>query len=360
MRASRFAFHLVLPKVVFCCALLLNGVILAGQSPSTGSSPKGHEHYGATKGPRADQSPQPLSEGTDVMSVQYRCAPSQASGAPKPCVISVSKAEFDALVSALDPNMPESSRISLASEYARLLIMAAAAQQRGIDQTEDFKTLVKYATLQLLSTRLVRDINGHPNKVVSEADIDRYLSDHEGDYQQVTFDKVVLPKNSGIAGKSISAEAYANELHRRAVNGESFTKLQAEVTGLSAQDAAGHGRVGPISCLSLLESQRQVCRMKPGEISPVLQDQTGFSILKLVALQAVLRDQAKAQVRELLKRQALQTEIESVRTPVALNLDERYFGKLPSADVAHKHGMHTPSATVTDPSKAAESHQHPE
>jgi hypothetical protein len=50
-------------------------------------------------------------------------------------------------------------------------------------------------------------------------------------------------------------------------------------------------------------------------------------------------------------------EIQRVRTPVSLELDEQYFGKLPKADIANHHGMHFPNATTTTPAKT-HAHQH--
>jgi parvulin-like peptidyl-prolyl isomerase len=293
------------------------------------------------------------------MTVQYRCTPSEA-GVTNTCTTTVSKSEFDALVSALDPNMPTSGRLSLASEYARLLIMAAEAQKRGIDQTQDFKMIVKFSTLQMLSAQLVKNITAHPAHQVSPQEIEQYLLAHQNDYQEVVFDRIVLPAVAGVRDQESSAENRAAGLQKRAAAGEDFAKLQAETTGQPANVAAAAGHIGPVRCLSLMENQRQICNLKPGEISPVIKDSSGLIIFRLVSRQALNVQKAQEEIRTNLNREDLQAELEKVRNPLSLKLDERYFGKLPAADVAHKHGMHMPTATVTDPTKTQEPHQHPE
>src|SRR5262245_60827420 len=95
-----------------------------------------------------------LAADTNVISIQYHCAGQSRAT----CSITVTKKQFDALVQALQPNMDQASRQSLATEYSRLLIMAAEARRRHIDLSPELQTLLAFSKLQLLADRLVRDI----------------------------------------------------------------------------------------------------------------------------------------------------------------------------------------------------------
>jgi hypothetical protein len=343
--------------------LFLSATCPAQQDPPTSDSERHSspsEHTSPVKSPKIDKDTsvtgQEVAGDAKIISVAYRCAgKTSADTKPSTCTLTVSKSEFDALVHALDPKMSTSNRLSLASEYARLLIMAAEAEGRGISKSKDFQALAKFSTLQMLSTQLVRDINGDATLKASSTDADQYFAAHRNDYQEVTFDQIVVPvQNGSISHKTEPASERANKLRGRVLRGESFAELQAEVTGRPSQAAAAAGRVGPIRCLSLQESLRKVCSLKPEEISEVISDGGSLVIAKVVSRRALPIEEVREEIRATVERQRLQSELDRVRNPVSMQLDERYFGELPDQDVAHKHGMQFPSATVTGPSKSSD------
>jgi hypothetical protein len=343
--------------------LVLSATCPAQQNPPTSDSERhgSHsEHTSPAKSPKIDKDTsvagQEVPDDAKIISVAYRCAgKTSADTEPSTCTLTVSKSDFDALVHALDSKMSTSNRLSLASEYARLLIMAAEAEGRGISKSKDFQALAKFSTLQMLSTQLVRDINGDATLKASSADADQYFAAHVNDYQEVTFDQIVVPiQNGSMSHKGEPAGDRANKLRSRVLQGESFAELQAEVTGRPSQAAAAAGRVGPIRCLSLQESLRKVCSLKAEEISEVIGDGNSLVIAKMVSRRALPLADVRDEIRSTLERQRLQSELDRVRNPVSMQLDERYFGELPAQDVAHKHGMQFPSATVTSPSKSSD------
>ena len=356
--------------VLLCLSLLIfvSGICLGQQNP-TGGGPEKHgshsDHPSSMKSGENNQDPavtrQSLPDDTNIINVEYRCAEKTSPGSkPITCTLAVSKSDFDALVHALDPNMPTSNRLSLASEYARLLIMGAEAENRGIDKSKDFKALAKFSTLQMLSTQLVRNINGDARLKASSAEAEQHFTAHAKDYQEITFDRIVVPLQSGgIRHQTEPASDRANKLRNRLLKGEPFATLQSEVTGLPIKDAAAAGRIGPIRCLSLQESLRKVCDLRPEETSAVIEDGNSLVIAKMVSRRALPVEEVRDEIRSTLERQRLQNELDRVRNPISMQLDQRYFGNLPAQDVAHKHGMQFPSATATDPSAASQSPAEP-
>jgi hypothetical protein len=317
-----------------CIALALgSGAVLAQQAPVH------HSHPAASAAVS--------SEDGAVVRIRYNCI-SEPSGDADTCTTAVTKNDFDALVRALDPNMSADGRQALATEYSRLLIMAAEARRRGLDRLPELQTLLKFSALQLLGTRLVRDISGSAPQISSE-DVETYFRDHGRDYQEVTLSRIFVPAKS-----EVQAAARAEQVRTRAMSGEDFATLQREI-----KETSPNIRLGPMPCRSLPEAHRQVCDLKPGEISSTLADSSGYSIYRLESKRIRELADVSKEIRATLERQRVQEEIQKVRTPVSLDLDELYFGKLPKPDVASHHGMHFPHASsTTAPSAQTHVHQH--
>ena len=330
--------HRSTPKryLLICTALMLGPVGVLAQAPPH------HSH-------QANSAAVP-SEDRAIISIRYKCAePSRDAGT---CVKAVTKRDFDALVRALDPNMSADGRQSLAAEYSRLLIMASEARRRGLDQLPELRTLIDFSALQLLGARLVRDINGSVSPVSCD-EVEKYFRDHGRDYQEVVLSRIFVPAHVNGESKDVmQAAARAEQVRTRAMSGEDFAALQHEI-----KEASPNIRLGPMPCRSLPEAHRPVCDLKPNEISNTLADSSGYSIYRLESRRRRELDDVRDEIRATLERQHLQEEIHEVRTPVSLELDEQYFGKLPKPDLASHHGMHFPNASTTVPAQT-HAHQH--
>jgi hypothetical protein len=309
-----------------CAALVLGPAVLLAQ----------HHHSDSA-----------VPDAKPVMSIRYNCI--DASAKAGTCTKAVPRQEFDALVRALDPNMTVAGRQALATEYARLLIMAAEARRRGIDRLPEIQTLLDFSALQLLGSRLVRDINASVLPV-SSAEIDQYFRDHQRDYQEVVLSRIFVPAQKNGEGKD-PAKA-AEQARLRAMAGEDFLVLQREI-----KETSPDIRLGPMPCRSLPEAHRLVCDLKPGEISNALADNAGYSIYRVESKRLRELNNVRDEIRSTLERQRVQEAIQKVRTPVSLDLDEQFFGKLPKPDLASHHGMHFPNASTTGSSQA-HTHQH--
>lgn len=288
-----------------------------------------------------------LSADTNIINLRYQCA----EGEGGLCSASVSKAEFDSLVQALDPHMSIPNRQALAAEYSRLLIMAIEARRRNIDQSPELQTLLQFSKMQLLAMRLVRDINTNPASVSAD-EVELYFRDHRRDYREVTLSRIFLPTQPKSTGRpALPALEQAWAVRKRAVAGEDFDALQREISG------EPNVRMTPVQCRFLPEAHRSVCDLQPGKISDPVADALGYSIFRLESRRDLKLDEVRQEIRAMLERQQVDGEIQKVRTPVTLQLDERYFGKLPSADLASKHGLHIPATNVGQ-STPAPQHKH--
>ena len=229
--------------------------------------------------------------------------------------------------------MSEAGRQALAAEYTRVLIMAAQARARGLDRSPEIATLQNYSNLQLLAMRLVRDFSaGGPP--VSAEEVESYYREHAGDYQSVVLSRISVPAEPNHAGDGPArTAARAQAVRERAAAGGEGAAFQDE------------SRLGPVPCLSLPDAVRPVCALAPGEVSAPIPDGAGFVIYRVESRRARGLDELREDIVAAIQRLRVQRDIEHARTPVALDLDARYFGQLPGGELAHKHGMTLPASS---------------
>jgi hypothetical protein len=319
-------------------------IIVLGQQAGVGGQQKGEAAAAPASITLSAPSPESLVPANIIL-IGYHC---KGKTNEETCIASVGKQEFDRLVQAIDANMPPAQRLSLAAEYARLVIMASEAQRMGIDKSSEAQTLEKFSRLQVLANQLVKRITANPPEVPAEA-IQTYFRDHLIEYSEVVLSRLVILSNpSSHAGTRSQPDA--GELRARALNGESFVSLQKELSGSAPGKVEPEVRIGPIACSALPEAHRQVCELRAGEVSEPIADSLGVYIYRIESCRKRSLDEVYSEINAKLRRDYLQAEIEKMRTPISLELDEAYFGKLPSRDVAHKHGMNFPNAkTVAGP-----------
>ncbi|MBZ5629729.1 MAG: hypothetical protein LAO06_12780, partial [Acidobacteriia bacterium] len=70
---------------------------------------------------------------------------------PSPdCKTVITRADFENLVGAIDPQMPIARRQQLGDAYSRMLVMSDIAEQRGIQNTPEAQQIIRFARMQVL------------------------------------------------------------------------------------------------------------------------------------------------------------------------------------------------------------------
>jgi parvulin-like peptidyl-prolyl isomerase len=122
---------------------------------------------------------------------------------------------------------------------------------------------------------------------VSEEEAHTYYDQHKDEFtspQEVTLREIFV--NVSGDGTTINvgldeeARAKIADIRRRAVAGESFEKLAADLS--DAPSRANAGLIGPLNLSDLsADLQKLISGMKVGDITQVLRAQRGYQILKL-------------------------------------------------------------------------------
>jgi len=333
---------------------------------------------GATTAP---QPPQPAKEAPDtsasvspqaaVITVKGVCAatpkpvssearaakPGTAAKAPAvECKTVITKAEFEKLASGISPNMTPQFKKQLAGMLPQLIALSNEAKKKGLDKTSQYEETVKFAKMQILTNQLRRKVQDDAGAIPPE-EIEKYYKEHGDAFEQYNLDRVFVPrtkqgegeakqeeekdeKPSEEAQKAKQAEEktkadekeqsmtkVAEDLRARAAAGEDFAKLQKE-----AFDAAGMKLESPTVNLpsvrrtGLSPAQAVVFDLKPGEVSPVINDSGGHFIYKMNSKTPIPLDQAKTEIHGKLQSDRMREMTENLNKSFQVETNDAYFG----------------------------------
>ena len=165
----------------------------------------------------------------------------------------VTRADFEKLINAVQPNLPEGAKRQIAERYAQMLYLAEKAHEAGLDQGPGFDEKLSIARLQLLAQLGGTRVHDDATKV-TDGEIANYYQEHTAEFQTISFDRLRIPKQKQAAAPAAkpvapasaqkpdseagAMKAEADKLRARAVAGEDFAKLQQE-----AYDYAGYTQV---------------------------------------------------------------------------------------------------------------------
>ena len=142
---------------------------------------------------------------------------------------------------------------------------------------------------------------------VSEEEARRYYEAHTSEFTSpptVTLREILVsvpvdPKGVNVAADEAAKEK-ADKIRARAVAGDSYEKLAADMS--DSPSRANAGLIGPISVQDLSpDLQKMIATMKPGDVSQPIRTQRGYQILKLessTGSQTLSFEQAREQISD--------------------------------------------------------------
>ena len=361
-----------------------------------------------------------------VITIQGICdtpAPKAVAGSAQPksaCKTVITRAQFEGLASALQPNMNAAMKRRLADLYPKMLVMAHEARKRGLENDPKYKEILQFAKLQILSQELSRSLKEESEKI-PDADIEKYYKDNTSAFQQADMKRLFIPKEkqtesaenesdesdqaagqakSGSAAKPEQAKATdqkpsdqknvdeeakkkadeeamkkeAETLHTRAAAGEDFDKLQKEAfDAASIKGTPPSTSVGKLTPSQVPVSHRAVLDLKAGQVSDMITEPNGYYIYKVISKETKPLAEARDQIRATLAQQKMQDTVQKIQESAKTDLNESYFaaaapagmpaGVAPASE-GHS-GMQmpgqpgAPAAPNSAPAKAVESGQTP-
>jgi hypothetical protein len=263
------------------------------------------------------------------------------------CTTLITRAEFEKLVNTLQPNMPVQLRQQLADQYPQILYMAQEARKRGLENDAHYLAVLKFTKMELLRMELQRSMEEQAGKV-SDSQVEDYYNRNKADFEQASMQRIFIPKSrptdspkegatpeevQKARDQSTAAMAkVADDLHARAAAGEDFDKLQKD-----AYDGAGVKATVPptlnpkVRRSGLPITQSSVFDLKPGELSPVINDSQGYFIYRMQSKTTPSLADLKEDIRNTLRNQRLQAVRSTMQNAVSADLNKEYFGETQQA-----------------------------
>jgi parvulin-like peptidyl-prolyl isomerase len=169
-----------------------------------------------------------------------------------------------------------------------------------IESDEQFQAALKQENMtlsdlrrQLERTMIIQRVQQNEvlGKIaVDEEDARKYYDSHKSEFtkpQTVTLREIFVNTPTDGAninvGRDEQARDKAAQIRQRALNGDSFEKLAAELS--DAPSRANAGLIGPLSITELSPDVRtMIAQMKAGDVTEVLRSSKGYQILKLESI----------------------------------------------------------------------------
>jgi parvulin-like peptidyl-prolyl isomerase len=161
-------------------------------------------------------------------------------------------------------------------------LTAALSQQENMTLADFRKNVERQVIMDRVKQNEVLSKIG-----VTEDEARAYYNAHTSEFttpEEITLREVLVnvPSSSGSVnvGADDAARAKIESIRARAVNGESFEKLAADLS--DAPSAANAGLIGPIKTSDISEDLRKLLsQMKVGDVTQPLRAPTGYQLLKL-------------------------------------------------------------------------------
>ncbi len=349
----RWLFLMLLPSLAFGQAAPSGNSQTKPSAPaSTTAKPASPAARPAAPSAAAKEPAAEVPPDAPVITLNGLCEAKPGSPKPTDCKTVVTRAEFERMVSALTgqplSQLPPQMRQQAANRIAQVMIVSHQAEKDGIQNKPATQEVLRFMRMNTLAQELVRSLQekyAHP----PAEEIQKYYNDHKDDFEEAKMKRIFIPKPRPETGTTPAGEpapakkpvdenavkATAEKIHAEAAAGTDFDKLEKE-----AFEAAGIKTPPPPTDLGTVrkanapESHKQVFQLKPGEVSQLLPDPSGFYIYKMESKQIVPLDKAQPEIEKKLSQEKLEKAGQEITNSAQTVLNPAYFGSAAPGDGA--------------------------
>lgn len=252
------------------------------------------------------------------------------------CKTIITRAQFERLVDALVASRPgrpaaisPADKRRLATQYANALYFATEAEKLGLQNEPQVQERLRVTRLRSLEQEFTRDLQEKSQP--SQAEIQKYYSANLPHFTDLNLSRIQIPLRTKDGSKPDEGalKKLADDLRQRAAGGADFTALQAE-----AYEKAG--LTNPPDTKAVFKEDRvppktqAVLLLKPGDVSEVVQEPTGFTIFRLESRKAIPLEEVKQEIQNTLANTKFRQAMEELGRKAMPDLSTQYFGPAPS------------------------------
>ncbi len=269
-----------------------------------------------------------------VISIHGLCPDDKGAPAnPDSCTITITRRQFDAMLTAMNvtnQNYSPTALRGIAESYVQLLTMADAGQKAGLDKDPRFQEMMRVVRVRTMAEMYRHSLDEKFNSPAPEA-IEAYYKENISKYEQLKIDRVFIPladpkKPQERMTFEKKARQKAEELRARAAKGEDMGALQEEAfksLGLVSPPKADQGPKRKGSYPLIIE--KDIFALKPGEVTKVETDLSGFSFYKVRSREPLPLEVVKLEITREMYQKNMEAAMKSTTGRVHSELNEKFF-----------------------------------
>ncbi|HSM88215.1 MAG TPA: peptidylprolyl isomerase [Candidatus Limnocylindrales bacterium] len=251
------------------------------------------------------------------------------------CAVVLTRQQFDAMVSSINLNnqayTPGALR-GLATNYVTVLTLADAAERAGVDKDPRFLELMRISRIRNLAEAYRRYLQEKYSNPSAE-EIAEYYKQNAAKYEQLKIDRIMVPRlnpkhpQENRVEFEKKARRLADDLRQRAANGEEMGALQVEAYKVLKVDSMPP----PVEVNTTRKGvfypgvEQEIKALKPGQVTKVEVEPTGFNIYKLRSRNAVPLEMARAEIVREISQKKIEAEMKSLTGHVHSDFNEQFF-----------------------------------
>lgn len=237
--------------------------------------------------------------------------------------------QFDDIVASLPPEGRQrfataANRRGLLNELVRIWVLTTEARKKGINVGTD------YTAQRDFYVEYGRQIGSR----IGEETIQDFYKTHVADYERVRLSQILIfngsspiVPNEGITGRLPYEEALkrAQEVKMKLQDGAKFEDLVKEYSQ-DVRSAPRGGDIGYISRGQIPKEMEDVAfALKVGQFSDIVGSVYGFHLLKAMDNKVIPLEQVQDRIRQKLRSDAVNDDIEPKVKAARVTIDESYF-----------------------------------
>ena len=279
-------------------------------------------------------------ENATVITLHGLCASDAANIAgektsdPKTCAMTISRDQFEDVLSAVSLGgqvFTAGSIRNVADTYIQNLVLADAAIKSGVDKDPRVQNLLELVRARTLA-EAYRHAAEEKYRNPPPDEIEKYYRANLSRYQAVKTERILIPKFNPKAPKDEAflkkAETLARELRDRAAQGEPADKLQNEAfikLGIPAPAFLPENGLRRRASFPVPDIERDVFALKPGEVTKVENEASGFTIYRLITKDTWTVEQVRGEIVRDIFRQKMEADVKGTLQAVQPDLNQQYF-----------------------------------
>jgi len=226
-------------------------------------------------------------------------------------------------------SMGSAGRSLTAEQRSRLLdqmvvetVLFQEASRRGLSRDAEVHKLLQEAERQILIGRLIELLRKEKAAPVTESQVAEFYEAHKESFKQ--------PDSFRVSHILVSDSETAKQALERVKGGEPFAKVAEELSTDPSKSRGGD--IGFFSKGQVIpEFEEAAAKLKPGEISGVVQTSLGYHILLLTETKPAYQkpiEEVKDQIRQGLQsrqgQQAVQAIVKELRSKAQIKIKEQF------------------------------------